>query len=526
MDHADHVRLLRDGVGDARGGTWADVGAGSGAFTLALADLLGPGARIVAVDRDAGALREAARAVAARFPETRLDARVADLEHPLELPPLDGLIAANSLHFIDPERQTAAVGRLAAYLRPAGRFLVVEYDTDEGNPWVPHPFSFLTWARIAVSAGLTSPVRIGRVPSRFLGAIYAAVCERPAGSADGTGAHGTGVDDVRGFSSGANVRLTDHLHARPMLTDTTAPTPTAPADDAGGDDPVAPTPIPGASNAWLFPEGALLQAGRHVLKRLGGGERFEAYVAWDDRLHAAIVAKVLRPHLLDDARAKRALQREADALMRLQHPDLVRSFGAVIDGPVPHLVLEFLDGPRLSTLVRRYGPLSPEQSILLARRLASVLAYLANEDWVHLDVKPRNVVVTATPRLIDLSIARPVEAARGRTGIGTDIYMAPEQADPARADLIGPPADVWGLGATVYEAVTGTAAFPRVAGGPKHPQLTSRPAPMPDRVPRPMVEILMACLAERPADRPTAAEIDDLLEPLSDWASKSSRRLR
>ena len=104
MDHADHVRLLRDGVGDARGGTWADVGAGSGAFTLALADLLGPGARIVAVDRDAGALREAARAVAARFPETRLDARVADLEHPLELPPLDGLIAANSLHFIDPER--------------------------------------------------------------------------------------------------------------------------------------------------------------------------------------------------------------------------------------------------------------------------------------------------------------------------------------------------------------------------------------------------------------------------------------
>ena len=521
MDHADHVRLLRDGVGDVRGGTWADLGAGRGAFTLALADLLGPGARIVAVDRDADALREAARTVGARFPATRLETLVADLEHPLQLPRLDGLVAANSLHFIASERQVAAVRRLAASLRPAGRFLVVEYDTDHGNPWVPHPFSFETWSRLAVSAGLTTPIRIGRVPSRFLGAIYAAASERPAACANGTA-----VDDVRGFSSGAKVRLSDDPHARAMLTDTTAPTPTAPADDAAAVDPIAPTPIPGASNAWLFPEGALLQEGRHVLKRLGGGERFEAYVAWDDRLHAAIVAKVLRPHLLDDARAKRALQREADALMRLQHPDLVRSFGAVIDGPVPHLGLEFLDGPRLSTLVRRYGPLSPEQSILLARRLASVLAYLATEGWVHLDVKPRNVVVTATPRLIDLSIARPIEAARGRTGIGTDIYMAPEQADPARADLIGPPADVWGLGATVYEAVTGTPAFPRVAGGPKHPQLTSRPGRMPDRVPRPMAEVLMACLAERPSDRPTATEIDDLLEPLSDWASKSSRRLR
>jgi len=273
-------------------------------------------------------------------------------------------------------------------------------------------------------------------------------------------------------------------------------------------------------------DGDALTPSRHVLKHLGGGERFEAYVAWDDRLHAPVVAKVLRPHLVGEPRAQAALAREADALARLQHPDLVRAFGAVLDGPMPHLVLEYLDGPRLSTLIRRFGPLSPEQVVLLARRMASALAYMATEGWVHLDVKPKNIVVTATPRLIDLSLARPVEAARGRPGIGTDIYMAPEQADPERADEIGPAADVWGLGVTLYEAVTGSPAFPRAADGPRHPQLTSARAPLPAKVPPAMAGLVDACTALDPADRPTAADFDDRLEPLVDWASRSARRLR
>ena len=65
------------------------------------------------------------------------------------------------------------VRRLAAHLRPGGAFVVVEYDTDRGNPWVPHPFSEGTWERLADEAGLVETTRIGRVPSRFLGAIYA-----------------------------------------------------------------------------------------------------------------------------------------------------------------------------------------------------------------------------------------------------------------------------------------------------------------------------------------------------------------
>jgi SAM-dependent methyltransferase len=182
MDHCDHVALIRGGVpgGAASGGTWADIGSGEGAFTLALADILGPGTRIIAVDRDAGALRVNAEAMTRRFPATQLTTLVADLERPLDLPILDGLVAANSLHFVPRARQVAAVRSLAAHLRPGAPFIVVEYDADRGNPWVPHPFSMRGWERLAAEAGLEGTTEIGRVPSRFLGGIYGAVSRRPS----------------------------------------------------------------------------------------------------------------------------------------------------------------------------------------------------------------------------------------------------------------------------------------------------------------------------------------------------------
>lgn len=172
MDHADHVGLLRTAV--PAGGVWADIGAGRGAFTLALADLLGPTGRIVVVDRDADALRDNVRSVAHRFPTTALTTIVADFEGEMELPRLDGLVCANSLHYVPRERQVAVIGRLAGHLRPDGAFVVVEYDSDRGNHWVPHPFGYRSWERLAEAAGLGTTHLIGQVPSRFLGAIYSA----------------------------------------------------------------------------------------------------------------------------------------------------------------------------------------------------------------------------------------------------------------------------------------------------------------------------------------------------------------
>jgi eukaryotic-like serine/threonine-protein kinase len=283
---------------------------------------------------------------------------------------------------------------------------------------------------------------------------------------------------------------------------------------------------PDPATSWRFEAGDEIVPGRRALKLLGGGDRYEAYVAWDDRLHLPVVAKVLRPDLVGHPSARAAIAAETDALETLQHPVLVRSFGAVLDGNRPHLVLEFLDGPRLSTLIRKFGPLAAEQVVPLARRLCSALAFLAGEGWVHLDVKPRNIVMTSSPRLIDLSVTRRVEAARRvARPVGTDAYMAPEQCDPARFGAIGPAADVWGLGATLFEAVTGRQAFP-TGGGPRFPQLRSAAPALPDKVPLALATAIGACLVDDPAARPTASELDGLLEPLADWSGRAVRRLR
>lgn len=175
MKHSDHVRLLRDGV--VGGGTdWADLGSGEGAFTLALADLLGPAGSIHSVDRDARALEVQSRRLRQAYPDSQLTTLVADFATPLPLPPLDGIVMANSLHF---ERDQLAVLRLVRdYLRPSGRLVIVEYDTDRGNQWVPHPFSFHTWTTLAASAGYRDSRKLASVPSRFLGAIYSALSIR------------------------------------------------------------------------------------------------------------------------------------------------------------------------------------------------------------------------------------------------------------------------------------------------------------------------------------------------------------
>src|SRR5947209_16938811 len=120
MNHADHVRLIAGGV-RAPGGTWADLGSGAGAFTLALADLLGPTGVIYSVDRDASALREQERAMRGHFPALQVYYLSADYTHPLDLPPLDGIVMANTLHFHrDKERVLRGV---KAYLRPGGQFI-------------------------------------------------------------------------------------------------------------------------------------------------------------------------------------------------------------------------------------------------------------------------------------------------------------------------------------------------------------------------------------------------------------------
>ena len=275
----------------------------------------------------------------------------------------------------------------------------------------------------------------------------------------------------------------------------------------------------GAKAGWGFAEGAEIAPGRRAVRPLGGGRRYEAYLAWDDDLYALVAVKVVRPDRVDDEGTLEGLRGEVEILADLSHPVIVRAFDAVTDGPRPHVVLEFLDGPRLSTLIRRYGVVA-EQLLPLALQMCSALHYMSVRGVLHLDLKPRNIIMAGPPRLIDLSVARRVEEVPAITGpIGTDAYMAPEQCLPERFGEIGPQADVWGLGVTLYEALAARGPFPPPRdAGTRHPQVGATPAPFPARrrVPPAVARAVLSCLAPEPAQRPTAAELAETLEPLVD----------
>jgi ubiquinone/menaquinone biosynthesis C-methylase UbiE len=177
MEHKDHVGLLREGV-PGTGGVWADFGSGWGAFTLALADLIGPSGEIYSVDKDKGSLREQERAMQSMFPEAKVHYVAADFTRPLDLPPLDGVVLANSLHYV--RHKEPVLEMLRGYLKPGGRLILVEYNADHGNPWVPHPMSYPTWQALAARNGFGQTRQLARVPSRFLNEIYSALSFKAA----------------------------------------------------------------------------------------------------------------------------------------------------------------------------------------------------------------------------------------------------------------------------------------------------------------------------------------------------------
>jgi len=159
------------------GGTWADLGAGTGAFTLALRELVGAQAAIYAVDKDRASLDELERAYARRFADTTsLHLRQTDFSSAPDLPPLDGALMANALHFF---RDKARILRgVHALLKPGGMLLLVEYNVDRGNPWVPFPLSFRTFESLAARAGFTAPRLVATHPSSFLREFYSAATQK------------------------------------------------------------------------------------------------------------------------------------------------------------------------------------------------------------------------------------------------------------------------------------------------------------------------------------------------------------
>lgn len=279
-------------------------------------------------------------------------------------------------------------------------------------------------------------------------------------------------------------------------------------------------------DSWGFGRGDAITPDLTAMKLLGGGAAYEAYLAFDDVTYGPAVVKVVRPGQVEDEKTLRGLRREVGTLARVNHPVMMRALRSETAGDRPHLVLEHLDGPRLSSLVRRYGPLPEQQYLPLAIEVASALHYLRRIGYVHLDVKPSNIIMGAPARLIDLSVARPVEEAEALDHpIGTDPYMAPEQCDPPATGVPGFASDVWGLGATLFEAIAGFKAFDRAVDdartlAERFPQVVDGPYELPDRVADDVAKVVYACLEPQPENRPVPHEVAEGLQPALERAPR------
>lgn len=179
MDHDEAIALIGAGV-VKRGGPWADLGAGSGTFTHALASLLGTGGVVYAVDRDAASLRRVSNEAK---DDSRAEIRtiVGDFTKPLELPRLDGVVLANSLHYVPYADQPELLRRIARLLADDGSLIIVEYDRRSANQWVPYPISPAALANVARKAGLGPLTPLATRPSRYSGTMYSVSIARSKG---------------------------------------------------------------------------------------------------------------------------------------------------------------------------------------------------------------------------------------------------------------------------------------------------------------------------------------------------------
>lgn len=263
--------------------------------------------------------------------------------------------------------------------------------------------------------------------------------------------------------------------------------------------------------SWGLRRGEEIDPTLVVIESLGGGSRYEVLAAWDRQLFCKAAVKVLRPDRLDSERSLASFEREAMMADGLRHPNLVRLLRWSPALPRPYIVLEHIGSPTLSDLLEDVGSISVPEILLLAIRMLSALHYLHSRSLLHLDVKPSNITTGDPPRLLDLSIARfapgPVKL---RYAIGTAPYMAPEQCLRGH---ITPATDLFGLGATLYEALSGMRPFTEGADDAedreaKYPQLVEEPVPLRQLVaelPPLLEEFVMTCLDRDPRRRPRSA---------------------
>jgi eukaryotic-like serine/threonine-protein kinase len=256
----------------------------------------------------------------------------------------------------------------------------------------------------------------------------------------------------------------------------------------------------------LQPEDPQLIGPYRLRGRLGTGGMGRVYLGLSPGGRPAAV-KVIRADLAQDPEFRARFRREINVARKVSGLFTAPVIDADVDGEVPWLATAYVGGPSLADAVRDHGPLPVRSVLELAAGLAEGLSAIHAAGVVHRDLKPTNVLLAEDgPRVIDFGISRAVEAsALTHTGlvVGSPGFMSPEQAE---AREVGPPSDIFSLGAVLAFAATGQGPF----GAGSTPALVYRVVHSPpqlDRVPAEVRPLVERCLAKDPAHRPTARDL-------------------
>ncbi|MCF8010798.1 MAG: PASTA domain-containing protein [Clostridiales bacterium] len=198
-----------------------------------------------------------------------------------------------------------------------------------------------------------------------------------------------------------------------------------------------------------------------LLHKLGGGGMAVVYKARDKYLDRTVTIKILRSEYASDDSFISRFRKEAQSVARLSHPHIVNIYDVGTDGDIHYLVMEYIEGENLKNIINKDAPMSPERVIDLASQVCEALRHAHENNIIHRDVKPHNILVTIDGRakLTDFGIAKEVSATTltyGDNVMGSVYYLSPEQA---RGELAGPASDIYSLGVVIYEMLTGTRPF-------------------------------------------------------------------
>lgn len=264
--------------------------------------------------------------------------------------------------------------------------------------------------------------------------------------------------------------------------------------------------------------GEILGGRYEILKRIGSGGMADVYMAKDQKLNRNVAVKVLKREYVDDEKFLKKFQIEAQAVASLTHPNIVNIYDVGAENGVNYIVMELAGGITLKEYIKKKGYLSPQETVDVSIQIASAISHAHNHHIIHRDIKPQNILISEDGmiKVTDFGIAKAANTntvTSTATAMGSVHYISPEQAKGRFCDE---KSDIYSLGITMYEMITGKVPFDHENGvtiALMHLQNDIvPPSEIKEGIPDSLEKIILKCVMKKPEERYQTAE--ELIEDL------------